>query len=658
MGLYDDVLGGAPAATTAAKPAPTTKRKGLYDDVLSGTQKPPPSSTSAPSPLAGIGGALRFGLEHAAEPFQHAGSAALDLLGRPGQAAVAGIARGPAAAGQAFVHGGAPTQDADLDTLRHKAGLAAVYDTKAGAGPVRQWLHQAGRGMIDAGLQMAVDPTTYLGGSGALEHGVNAAGRQAYVGLARGLQRAPEALQQAHDFVTPGGSAMGAAKRTLTAKEGAAGLDKYLARKAQIARGEPFAAAPQPKPGARSPRRLTPDVPLEADRSNAPFTRPGSSRLPNLTGVAPKPKLTLAQAQEFFKKQAAKSAAKPVEPTLSETDQILANMGKKGRPDIISQLGQTSAGKLAKRATKGTTGLMFTVPQLPGMQGHGSNILQTALLSDPASAIGGTARFLASGEALPGPLRTAAQKIPGVKQLAQGQRDAVARAVASGAATETPERDIPNLIAKIPGLGQLAKYSGRTLWDYDQAMKGSLNDSFLKQYGGDAARAADRVGQDIVNYGDRSDLTRALGFGLPFATYATKKPGIIARAVARHPERVLALTRNNPNFQPDRSEPMADPDAGRPLASIYNALNNKSPSAKGGAPFPGAQYLRASAGAPLQDLLGAIGNPYFTYGPPAKHADGNALAGWLKLLLTQAVGNAPGGEAALDKTGLNYFGGR
>jgi hypothetical protein len=170
-----------------------------------------------------------------------------------------------------------------------------------------------------------------------------------------------------------------------------------------------------------------------------------------------------------------------------------------------------------------------------------------------------------------------------------------------------------------------------------------------------AARAADRVGQDIVDYGDKSDLNRALGFGLPFPTYATKKPGIIARAAVRHPERVLALTRNNPNFQSDRNEPMSDPDAGRPLASIYNALNNKSPAAKGGAPYPGAQYQRASQGALANDLLG-VANPYFTYGPPAKHAEGNAALGWLKLLLSQTVGNVAGGDALLNKTGLNYFG--
>lgn len=630
-----------------------------YDRFLpkAGAAKP----AAMPNPIAGLEQAASAGWDATKGAFAHLGSSALDIIGRPGQAAVAGIARGPGAAAQAFLHGGAPTQDTDLDTLRRKIGLADVYNTKAGAGSVRQFLHQAGRGMIDAGLMAAVDPTTYLGSLGGLERGANALGRQAYVGIAKGLQHAPEVVQQAHDFVTPGGSAMGAAKRTLAAQEGTKGLDKYLARKAQIARGEDFTPPPQPKPGTAAPRRYNPDVDLAADRSSNPFTRPGySSQLPNLgPGIGPQKKMSLADAQAYYKrledaaKKRAAEAAKP--PPLSETDQILANMGKKGRPDVLSQLGATPAGKLAKRATRGTTGFMFSVPQLPGMQGHGSNILQTALLSDPGAALGGTARYFASGEALPGSLRTAAQKIPGVKQLAQSQEADIARISAMGGAKEQPESHIPGLIEKIPGLGQLAKYSSRTLWGYDKAMNAALMKHYLEKYGGDVSKALDRVGQDIVNYSDRSDLTRALSFGLPFATYATKKPGIIARAVARHPERVLALTRNNPNYSSDRGEPMSDPDAGRPLASIYNAMNNKSPSAKGGAPFPGAQYLRASAGAPLDDLLGIIGNSYFTYGPPAKHAEGDAALGWLKLLLSQTAGNVPGGDQALNRMGLNYF---
>ena len=309
---------------------------------------------------------------------------------------------------------------------------------------------------------------------------------------------------------------------------------------------------------------------------------------------------------------------------------------------------------------------MFTTPQLPGMQGHGSNILQTAFFSDPGATAAALARFAGSGEAIPvSGIRNAVQKLPVVRDLKAAQDASIGRANLSGANTVHPEDfGSGGWTKKVPVLGMAARESNRSLQAWDAATKAALSDKWTKTFERQgytpkvaAAKAADRVAQDVVDYSDKSDLTKVLQHGFPFATYASKKPGMIARAAIRHPERVLAVTRNNPNYQSDRDQPMTDPDQGRPLASVYNALNNKSPSAKGGAPFPGAQYLRASAGAPLQDLLGAL-NPYFTYGPPAKHADGNLPLGVLKLLLSQTVGNVTGGDQLLNATGMNYFGGQ
>lgn len=573
---------------------------------------------------------------------KHVGGTVLDLLGRPGQAAVAGIARGPQAAGNAFIHGGAPTQDRDMATVRQKIGLAGVYDQKTKPDPVSQFLGQAGRGMIDAGLQLGLDPTTYLGGSGLIEKGANALGRQAYVAAAKGMAKANPVSRAAatiHDFVTPGGAASGAAKRTITAQQGEAGLDKYLMKKADVnaAKNAPEAAA---APEVAGPATIN---------TNPHAISPNKqSRLIPQVGFG-KPHIKAADAARAVA-QAKKNA----------DDALLANVGRPSAPILGGGLADVA--DLGKKATKGTTSLMFATPQLPGMEGHGSNILQTALMSDPGAALGGTARYLASGEPIPGAaLRGAYQKLPGVRGLVGAQDAAAARAKAAGALTETPEKD-PGFLDKIPLVNKLADYSSRTLWGYDDAIKGALNDAHTKNYlasGLDPkvarARAVDRVGQDVVDYDDKSDLTKLLSYGLPFATYATKKPGIVARAVARHPERVLALTRNNPNFSPDRDEAMSYPDQGRPLASIYNMLNNKSPGAKAQGPFPGAQYVRASAGAPVADLLG-LANPYFTYGPPGKHADGDTAKGILKLLLSQTLGNVTGGDKLLNATGMNYFG--
>lgn len=533
--------------------------------------------------------------------------------------------------------------DRDMTAFRQKVGLAGTYNKPTKKDPLSQFLGQTGRGMIDAGLQAAVDPTTLLGGSGLIEDVANKGGRMAYVAAAKGMAKNNPLSRTAatlHDFVTPGGSASGAAKRTITAQQGEAGLDKYLAKKAQVKAAGNAPSLDTPRAEVHGPATMN---------TNAfAISKSKSGKLTPQVGFG-KPHITAADAA----RQIAMGKKKA-------DDDLLKNVGKPSQPLLNGGLADVA--DLAKKATRGTTSLMFAIPQLPGMQGHGSNIAQMAFLSDPVAALGGTGRYLASGEALPGKLRTAAQKLPGIKNLKAAQDASQARAMGTGALTETPEKDVPGFIDKIPGVKQMADYSSRTLWGYDAAMKGALNDVWMKHYlaqGLDAktaaARAADRVGQDIVDYGDKSDLARTLAHGLPFSTFATKKPGIIARAAVRHPERVLALTRNNPDFSSDRTDPMADADQGRPLTSMYNALNNKSPGAKGGGPFPGSQLLRASAGAPANDLMGLL-NSYFTYGPPAKHADGNALAGWLKLLLSQSVGNVQGGDQALNATGLNYFG--
>lgn len=346
---------------------------------------------------------------------------------------------------------------------------------------------------------------------------------------------------------------------------------------------------------------------------------------------------------------------------------------QKSIPDLAGELatGQPGAfgellGRGAKAATRGTTASMFVLPGNP----HFANELEMGLLSKPATTLGTTARYLASGEAIPGWMgRERIQQLPGVRDALAAQNASVGRALKSGATETFDESRVPDLFRKL-GLGPLADYSNRTLWGYAGALRGGINDSFRKDFLSQGvpqrmaeAKAAERTGQDVVNYADKSDFNRLLQNFLPFATYATKKPGVIARAAIRHPERVNALTQRNPNFDPDRDEKMEGPDSGRPLSGIYNALNNKSPGSTEG-PFPGAQYARASMGSPLRDVLGALGSHYFTYGNPANHGD-TALEGWLKLLLSQTAGNIPGvgsnpipgheADTLLDKLGLNYF---
>lgn len=683
----------APAAPPAPLPASHTVRS-----PYAGTVQRPMFNTSG----------IEDAMDTVGEAMGHTGLSALDLMGRVGQAGVAGIARGPQAAGQALMHGGAPTQDKDMATYRSKIpGLAAIYNQPSKPG--KEWIGNLGRGLIDAGLMSAADLTTLLGGSGIIENLANKAGRTGYIAAARAMQGANPVARTAagiHDFVTPGGAEMGQLKRTLAATQGRPGLDTYvharsIAKGAANAGTDPIAALnealgtptqyiPKPPAAVKKPRFTAAEVAAANRHKTAPEVFGPATMPVNSPLVNPASKGVIGGVDE--------TTGEFVPRTMHQVDSIPANAPARirnwpGARDVTAppvaggapvwehagafkpQQGFTGGGRTgevargiskgAKGLTRGATDLMFVTPQLPGMEGHGSNILQTALLSDPTAALGALGRFAGSGEAVPfSGLRNAVQKLPGVRGLKTAQDASIGRATASGANTIHPEDfgQQGNWLEKIPGVGMAARESNRTLQGWDAAVKGALNDKWTRTFEKEgyapkvaAAKAADRVAQDVVDYSDKSDWNRALSHVFPFATYATKKPGIVGRAAVRHPERVLALTRNNPNYDPDRDEAPSDPDAGRPLMSIYNALNNKSAGAVAGGPFPGSQYLRASMGAPARDLAGVL-NPYFTYGPPGKHAEGNVPLGILKLLLSQTVGNVTGGDQALNATGLNYFG--
>ncbi len=519
------------------------------------------------------------------------GSRALDLLARPGNATEAALARGPGAGLQTLMHSEDQGQhQTDRDTIKSALHVKRIIDALPD-GPIK--------GTVDTLIDTGLDPTTYLGGLGVFEKGANLLGRAGITGAAKGIEAAGkvspklgEVLGTAHDVFVPGGSQMGALKRDLILQHGGKkGQDAYAVVKSML----------KADPGDRS-------APYRA------FARGDIERVPQKIPV--------------------RASSAPSGP--------LAGLAK-----------------AVKAGTRGTTEALFALPQIPGLQGHGSNVLQTGIFSHPSTALGATLRYAGSGEYLPGAARTKFQALPGIRNIVASDAARRARAAATGAIDANPHKSV-GFLDKIPGVKNLAEYSSRTLWGYDDAVKAALNDHYVKQYlkaGANPtvakAKAAERVGQDMVDYADTSDINKGLSTFLPFATYATKKPGVVARAVARHPERVLAITRNNPDFAPNSPRLSEDdPSAGRPLTSIYNALNGRSQGSKLAEPFPGAQYVRSAAGAPLRDLAIALGSGYMGYRHDPKQVD------WRKLLATQALGNLPAGagDAILDATGLNYFG--
>lgn len=660
---------------------------------------------SAPQP------SVPFGRVSAPELGPPTGDAVLENMKKPGQAYQQLLAhpRQPMDALNVLVNS---EPDSQADTNRTR--VANALGSFVGKPKMGENMPGLGKAAVDAWF----DPTSLLGGSGLIEKGANALGRAGFIGASKVAEKAP-LLSRAMDYVSPGGSKMGALKRGLAATENGAGLDKFtlirsIAKRAEnagtdvrTALTDVFGTPPKPKPNYR-PVEQTVTVPQAkphfravtktvVDKPQKPHYVVGQKTVgpesvePGPAPFGPNPAETLTSQPTFTKvpkpgveRDVTKFVRARRDPQYAtktkfvkgdplplphdwRNDMLGAFKGNKpGEPNFL--------GDLSKKLTKGTTSAMFISPQLPLMEGHGSNVLQTALLSDPVAASKALAGFAARGDAIPfSKLREAYQKLPGVRDLVADSEKKLSAAKEAGAVAGNPDfGQGESFFDKIPGVGMMARESERGLSTWDNAAKSSLYDHWNKKYLADghspamaSAKATERVGQDVVDYGDLSDATKGLKHVLPFATYASKKPGIVARAILRHPERVLAAERDNPNFDQERDEKMEGFDSGRPLSSIFNAMNNKAPGSKAAPSAPGSQYARASAGDPARDLLSALGAHYFTYGDPAKHGD-EPWQGWAKLLLSQTAGNLPGvgsnpipgqqDNTLLKKLGLDYFG--
>ena len=279
---------------------------------------------------------------------------------------------------------------------------------------------------------------------------------------------------------------------------------------------------------------------------------------------------------------------------------------------------------------------------------HMANIGSLAFLADPslANVYGTAGKFM----------RLVLTKDPELRSKILGK-------AGKYGVTGTPsiDRKAAGWIGQIPGIGELYKASNHVLWTFDDAAKASRFERLLKKYtteGMDEAhaayRAADDVSAELIDYSNRSPLTKVLAYVFPFATYRSKFPGAIARSVARHPERTLNLGRRAPELTGDLQQ--APPNAqgksqvGKSYLPLAEALR--------GADHP-MEFIRASSGYPLSMAASALGKAvesaagvkqpdvaeYMTYG---KDPD-------LKYLLNQTLGSFPGGEFGLGAAGLGEF---
>ena len=212
-------------------------------------------------------------------------------------------------------------------------------------------------------------------------------------------------------------------------------------------------------------------------------------------------------------------------------------------------------------------------------------------------------------------------------------------------------------LGKVPGVGDLYKLSTHALWAFDDAAKATRFERLREQYvrdGLDATKAAYRAANDVsaelISYDERSPLTRALAYIAPFATFRSKVPFAIARALARHPERILAEGRIAPELVGDLQQ--APPNAkgkaqvGKSYLPLAETLRDASDP---------AEYVRSTLGYPVAMALSGLGemehhgsgvtapalSDYMTYG---KKPD------W-KYLANQTIGSFPGGEQLLARLG-------
>lgn len=163
----------------------------------------------------------------------------------------------------------------------------------------------------------------------------------------------------------------------------------------------------------------------------------------------------------------------------------------------------------------------------------------------------GTLLAVADPLAVPDALRTYGKMGAGLfgrSAAPEAQFRAIADAARAGASgsRNVEQSGLVRALAKGGKIGKAASryYAGvgKSLWAFDDAAKAALfrrNLQFFK----DPLVAAYHTQKQMVDYGLLSPFQRAARVVAPFASWRTAMPGALAKSVAEHPERLLALNR-------------------------------------------------------------------------------------------------------------------
>lgn len=588
----------------------------------------------------------------------------------------------PQAAVSSALTRGMPNAAADpMDALRHRISpqLAELYDRPAKPG--MEWINHAGKGLIDAGIQMGTDPLTYLGvapgGRSLIARGGEALEQHLFPAVVKAGGAIDKAgpvgkavtstVAAAHDFL----GVQSAAKRELARLHGSAWLDKYADYRARLMQmgGKPDPAleaqavveakAPPsgPVPNIMPKKKLGPSDFIMDPKTGQPVLKSQASVPLGPATVGAGARGGVDRATARVGRQAPKLGAIPAEkpePKFSDEDQRIF--------DLMAHPG--GVGGLKLPGPLNTAQDIFTSGLFVQPLGHQANITALGALADPlatgraiARGVGDTAKQLVGkgeSEASIAARHEAAKRGGAISSHATERSNPIVD-MATAAIDGGKKYGVAGAIATaIPrAVRGLYKWSGDSLWKFDDEVKAQRFDSLVKG-GLEPARAGLRVGGELVDYENKSPVGRALRPVAPFSTWRTKAPLAVARNVIENPGRAAAINRAAPAaFGGSQGN---DPVTGKPytsslpMAELNELLTN-----------PGKYALGSQGVVPrlAVDAGGAL------FGTQVKPGRGNAQERERKHLRTiDTYGQEPGTFAlnssplvdnALDLTGGGMF---
>jgi hypothetical protein len=441
---------------------------------------------------------------------------------------------------------------------------------------------------------------------------------------------------------------------------------------------QPFAAPPEQGilgakairrdylPGPRAAKAVDPDAPASEFNRLSPFTPNAISRERFAVGG---PVEDFDQAMRGALAQAARQATSG-----RLRQEVGARLGHGAEPAVEQMLTvKTPARGTARADLEQVAQGWKNVVQIPknvvtsfGLK-HGLVNVPTlgALSEGPGAALEGLLQGAAQLR------RTPAQRYAHLEPAVEG-----------GVITPSEARQnaLVDAIGRIPvlggPLGKVSRGARDLTWSIDDATKAAVLKRKLARGIGPTNAAAQTM-REMINYGQRAPLTKALGYAMPFPTYDTRLPLAIASSVARHPERVLAADRATQGLSSN-----GQVDVGGHRVSLTNPLSKALTL-----PEAPLEYGRSSAADPLKLLstllFPGLGLParfsppldadretkaagktwgtqkrFGTYGKPVlpyRDADGHWHVGAAG---QTAAGYVPGGlgEGGLGLSGMGDFG--